>query len=296
MKSLLQHSHIQFFLEMFSSAIDGIEWFVIAYVLCIIVFFVIGSRFLRLSFGFPLVFMMVTIFNPFLIVPVAHAIGLTSRFRRLFWLLPVNLVLAYVFTRLCTLPEGKKQKKIFFHKLWRITAPVCCIAFTVLLGTSARPYMHTPQNIYKTSNEVRSISAIIAEDAKAAGIKKTALYADLSLMELRQYDPTISNILRRKDLLNWELENTDDETIESVIRSSHRRHILALTARYGIPIDPKVFRSNMRHFKINYIITPDGMNFHDYFQQTGYEQIGTAGIYEIYRAENKRPGGVSSNR
>ena len=283
MNSFLQHPHIQFFLEMFFTAIDGIEWFVIAYVLCIIIFFAAKSQYLKFTFSYPFVFMLAVIFNPFLIVPVAHAIRLTSRFRRLFWLLPVNLVLAYAYTFLCTLPAGNRQKKVFFYKIWRVIAPFCCVAFIVILGTSVRPYLHTPQNIYKTTNEVRSISAVIANDSAATGKKKTALYADLQLMELRQYDPTITNILRRKDLLNWNLENTDQQTVESVIQSGNRRHILALTARYGIRIDPKVFRKNLRRFKINYIIVPDGMNFHDYFLQTGYEQIGTAGIYEIYR-------------
>lgn len=288
MNSFLQHSHIQFFLEMLFTAIDGIEWFVIAYVLCIIIFFMAKSQYLKFTFSYPFVFMLAVIFNPFFIVPVAHAIRLTSRFRRLFWLLPVNLVLAYAFTFLCTLPAGNRQRKVFFYKIWRAIAPFCCIAFIVILGTSVRPYLHTPQNIYKTTNEVRSISAVIANDSAETGIKKTALYADLQLMELRQYDPTITNILRRKDLLNWNLENTDQQTVESVVQSGNRRHILALTARYGIRIDPKVFRKNLRRFKINYIIVPDGMNFHDYFLQTGYEQIGTAGIYEIYRINRTR--------
>lgn len=283
MKSFFQLSHVQFFSEMLFTAIDGIEWFVIAYILCIIIFFAVGRPYLKLVFVYPPVFMAVTVFNPFLIVPVAHVIGLTSRFRRLFWLLPVNLVLAFAFTCICTWTPGKKRNKNLLKITWNIIATVCCAAFIILLGTSVRPYLHKPQNIYKTSNEVLSISALIEEDAKATGAEKSALYADLPLMELRQFDPTIQNILRRRDLLNWGLENTDEKTVDEVIRSGHKRHILALVARYGIPIEQNAFRSAARHLHINYIITPDGMNFHDYFQQAGYEQIGTAGIYEIYR-------------
>lgn len=283
MDTFFQLSHIEFFLEMFLSAVEGIEWFIAAYILCLVIFFAVGRPFLKLTFVYPFVFMAVTIFNPFLIVPVARVIHLSSRFRRLFWLLPVNLVLAYVFTCMCTLQPKKKPHKFPFHKLWGIAALICCITFTTVLGTSVRPHLHTPQNIYKTSDEVLSISAIIEEDTRVTRIKKRALYADLQLMELRQYDPTIRNFLRRKDLLNWNLKDTNEETIDQVIRSGHKRHILALVVRYGIQIDPKAFRTAAKSLKINYIITPDGMNLQDYFRQTGYEQIGTAGSYEIYR-------------
>ena len=92
---------------MFRTAFGGIEWFLIAYFVCLAGFFVIGKERLSLGFLYPFLFMLLTIFNPFFIVPLAAKIGLTTRIRRLFWLLPVNLVLAYAFTMLCTLRMKK---------------------------------------------------------------------------------------------------------------------------------------------------------------------------------------------
>ncbi len=283
MKNLFPLSHIEFFKEMLFTAMEGIEWFFVAYLLCIIVFLVVGRPYLKTVFVYPFAFMAVTIFNPFLIVPVAHMIGLAPRFRRLFWLLPINVVLAFAFTFLTAWPPSKKQLGRFMKTMCHILGAACCIAFVVLLGTSVSPYMHRPQNIYKTSNEILSISAIIEEDSQAAHRKKSAVYADIPLMELRQFDPTIQNALGRKELFNWNLENTDEQTVEEIIRSGRKRQILGLVVRYGIPIDQKAFKKAAKNLQINYIITPVGMNYHDYFQQTGYEQIGTAGIYEIYR-------------
>ena len=97
MSSIFQFSNVTFLYEMFRTAFGGIEWFLIAYFVCLAGFFVIGKERLSLGFLYPFLFMLLTIFNPFFIVPLAAKIGLTTRIRRLFWLLPVNLVLAYAY-------------------------------------------------------------------------------------------------------------------------------------------------------------------------------------------------------
>ena len=64
---------------MFRTAFGGIEWFLIAYFVCLAGFFVIGKERLSLGFLYPFLFMLLTIFNPFFIVPLAAKIGLTTR-------------------------------------------------------------------------------------------------------------------------------------------------------------------------------------------------------------------------
>ena len=130
---------------MFRTAFGGIEWFLIAYFVCLAGFFVIGKERLSLGFLYPFLFMLLTIFNPFFIVPLAAKIGLTTRIRRLFWLLPVNLVLAYAFTMLCTL-RMKKWAQLLLSIVFAV--------FVATVGSSVRPYLHMPQNIYKTSDEI----------------------------------------------------------------------------------------------------------------------------------------------
>ena len=157
--SLFQLSHIQFFFDNFRSAISGVEWFVAVYIVCILCFFIVGKQYLNTAFVYPLAFMAVTVFNPFLIVPLSEVIGLTTRIRRLFWLLPVNLVLAFSFTWLCTRPG---------RQLLKIGAAVCCIGFIVTAGTSVRPYLRMPQNIYKTSDIILEISGRCATSHQAS--------------------------------------------------------------------------------------------------------------------------------
>ncbi|MDY3251341.1 MAG: hypothetical protein SOX32_13475 [Candidatus Choladocola sp.] len=272
--SLFQLSHIQFFFDNFRSAISGVEWFVAVYIVCILCFFIVGKQYLNTAFVYPLAFMAVTVFNPFLIVPLSEVIGLTTRIRRLFWLLPVNLVLAFSFTWLCTRPG---------RQLLKIGAAVCCIGFIVTAGTSVRPYLRMPQNIYKTSDIILEISGIIDEDSRATGTEKSALYSSQQLLELRQYDASIKSVLRRSDLLDWSLPDTSEETIQKAAQSGHIPHTMALVSRYGVQIDQDRFLEFARICHAYYVITNVDMNLSDYLSTAGYDLIGTAGDFEIYR-------------
>lgn len=274
MSSIFQLSNITFLYEMFRSAFGGVEWFLLAYLICLAGFFVAGREFLSVGFLYPAIFMALTIFNPFLIVPLAEMIGLTSRIRRIFWLIPVNLVVAYGFTVVCSIPP---------KKVLRAALALCCVAFVVHFGTSVKSHLLTPQNIYKTSNAILEISDLLEKDSKETGTDKAALYSSQQLLELRQYDPSIRSLLRRADLLDWEIDPSDQEAVEKTIKSGHRLHILALVSRYGIRIDPELFRKNAKKCNANYIISPTDMELGDYFLENGYEKIGQAGEYEIYR-------------
>lgn len=292
MGSLFQLSHIQFLFDMFRTAISGIEWFVLAYAVCVALYFIIGREHLSPVFVYPVAFMCLTVFNPFLIVPLSEVIGLTTRIRRLFWLLPVNLLLAHGFTILCTIeprkswlsdPPKTTAKQILSNRIHRGIAVACCILFVVFFGSSMKPYLQKPENIYKTTNKIIEISRLIDEDSKATGTEKAALYSSQQLLELRQYDPSIRSLLRREDLLDWNLEDTSKATIRKVIKSKHRLHILALVSRYGIQINQKIFKKHAKKCNANYIIAHYDTYLYDYLTSAGYEQIGVVEDFEIYR-------------
>ncbi len=274
MSSIFQFSNVTFLYEMFRTAFGGIEWFLIAYFVCLAGFFVIGKERLSLGFLYPFLFMLLTIFNPFFIVPLAAKIGLTTRIRRLFWLLPVNLVLAYAFTMLCTL-RMKKWAQLLLSIVFAV--------FVATVGSSVRPYLHMPQNIYKTSNEILEISSIIESDSAATGLEKRTLYSSQQLLELRQYDPSIRGILRRNDLLDWSIDPDDETQIADVIASNHHLHRLALVSRYGIQIDRQEFLTSAKKCTVNYIISHSDMGLADYYEAAGYEKLGQAGEFEIFR-------------
>lgn len=272
--AFFQFSNVTFLYDSFRTAMEGVEWFAAAYFLCLVCFFVVGKSLLNDAFVYPFAFMALTIFNPFLIVPVAEVIGLTSRIRRLFWLLPINLVLAYVFVLFVSRPRKWPLRGL---------AALICAVFVISCGSFVNPHLQMPENIYKTTDTILEISALIEEDARKTGTDKAALYSSQQLLELRQYDPSIRSILRRTDLLDWNLENTDEETVERIIRSGHHLHRLALVSRYGLHIDQEAFMKSARQCNANYLISNTDMNLQEYLTSAGYELLDIIDHFEVYR-------------
>lgn len=271
--SVFSLSNFTVLYDAFRTAIGGVEWFVLAYFICIACFFIIGKDYMNDGFVYPLIFMILTIFNPFLIVPLANVIGLLPRIRRLFWLMPVNLTLAFVFTWAVFAPK---------KKYLRLLAAACVSAWVIFFGSCALPYFHLPENIYKVSDTVLEISDLIEEDSAENGLDKTVLYSDVELLELRQYNPSIHSVLRRNDLLDWSVDPSDEQAVKSVIKSKHVLHTLALVSRYGVEIKQSRFLKYMERVKAPYVITEPARDLHDYLTSAGFEQIGSVDGYRIY--------------
>lgn len=291
MENFFKLEDIQFVFNMFRSAFEGVEWFVLAYIFFIVVFFVIGHQTLNLVFVYPLIFMAVTIFNPFLIVPLGELIGLTARMRRLFWLLPVNIVLAYVFSWICTAPARRSfftnppkptTPQMHFNRKRRCIAAVCFVGFILLSGSMAKTYQTLPQNIYKTGDWIIQISDLIETDSAANGLNKKLLYSNEKLLELRQYNPSLLGMLRRSDMEEWNPGELSEKEIKKIIRTQHQPHILTLVSRFGIRIDEQAFRDSMTLCKIDYIIQETEMELGDYFAAAGYELLDVIHDFEIY--------------
>lgn len=274
LSSVFRLSNCTVLYEAFRTAISGVEWFVLAYIICLICFFVIGKDYMTTGFVYPFAFMMLTIFNPFLIIPLSEMIGLLPRIRRLFWLLPVNLTLAFVFTW-AVFSFKKKYLRVFLCAV--IAAGIICS------GSFAIPHMHKLENPYKTSNMVVEISRIIEEDSAKNGLWKSVLHSDVELLELRQYDPSIHSALRRSDMLDWSIDPEDENAVKQVVKSRHVLRNLALVSRYGIEIKQSRFLKYIKRARVPYVITEPGRDLDTYLKEAGFEQIGNINEYRIYR-------------
>ncbi|MCD8013774.1 MAG: hypothetical protein LUG99_11460 [Lachnospiraceae bacterium] len=292
MERFFQLSDIQFLFDAFRTAIGGVGWFVLAYMACILFFFIIGRKFLNVAFVYPLAFMAVTIFNPFLIVPIGELIGLTSRIRRIFWLLPVNLVLAFAFTSVCMIEPRKSylsdppaptthQRRL--NRFRRCGAAALIVVFIAAAGTPVISNMHLLQNIYKVDNTLIAISSFLEEDSDETGLAKVVLYSDTALLELREYDPSIESALRRSDLLTYSPDITDETVIQETITSKQWLHVLALVSRFEVEVDTSAFRKAMKKRGANYIIMQCDAGMGDYYESAGYSLAAEIGVFNIYR-------------
>lgn len=274
LSSVFRLSNLTVFYEAFRTAFGGVEWFLLAYIICLIAFFIIGKDYMNCGFVYPFAFMLLTIFNPFLIIPLAEMIGLLPRLRRLFWLLPVNLTLAFVFTWAVFAP---------WKKHWRALAGVCISVWVIVCGSFAVPHMHMLENPYKTSNMIIEFSQMIEADSAEHDLWKSVLFSDVELLDLHQYNPSIHSVLRRNELLDWSVDPEDTQAVKRVRRGKHILRKLALVSRYGIELKPSYFLKYIRRTRVHYVITEPGRDLDAYLTGVGFEQIGNVNGYRLYR-------------
>ncbi|MCD7884582.1 MAG: hypothetical protein LUI87_12885 [Lachnospiraceae bacterium] len=302
MKQIFQLSNVQFLYNAFRTAIKGVEWFVLAYFICIIMILNLGRKEWKDVFARPLVFMAVTIYNPFLIVPVAELINLTTRIRRIFWLMPVNLVLAFVLTAVCTAAPG--EYALLSRKKWsensllsrfcvkkqasriiRYGIVVCMVLLITALGTSVIPNLHMTQNRYKVDSALVTISDYLEKDTAATGLDKVVLYSDTLLLELREFDPSIESALRRDELLTYSPDLEDEEAIQETVNSKSWLKILALVSRFQVQVDMESFQNAMDQYGVNYIIMIPNEEMDAYYTEAGYPLATKIGAFAVYRRE-----------
>lgn len=264
---------LDFLNRAFDDAFSNIELFFLAYLLALAMFWFRKKRDLKTVFVYPVLFALFTVFNPYLMIPVADKIGLSSRIRRIFWLLPVNLVLAFVMVWLIHR----------FSKRWKQTAVLAvCLILVTLAGECQLPHMVPAENIYKISNESIAIADMIENDAQTSEPKR-CLFADIQLLELRQYNPSIYNTIRRKDILNWSMNPADPSSVEQVLNERSSHHILTMLLYYGVPVESDILKRYVKRFHIRYIIPNKEKGLDGYFGEMGYEVIGETEHFTVWR-------------
>lgn len=264
---------MDFLNKAFDDSFSNIEFFFLAYAVILAVFWLRNKQNLKSFFVYPALFGFFTVFNPYLMIPVADKIGLAPRIRRIYWLLPVNLVLAFALVWLIYV----------LSKRWKQAAAVIlCIFLIALCGESQWKHMIPAENSYKIKNETVAIADMIEQDADTHE-PKSCLFADIQLLELRQYDASLLNAIRRKDMADWSVNAADPAQVQRVLDKKNSRRILTLVLYYGIQIDPAVLEKNMDKHQIQYVIPHKEKGLGEYFGNIGYELVGETEHYEVFR-------------
>lgn len=264
---------MDFLNKAFDDSFSNIEFFFLAYAAALAVFWLRKKHNLKSFFVYPAVFAFFTVFNPYLMIPIADKIGLAPRIRRIYWLLPVNLVLAFAMTWLIYV----------LSKWWKQAIAVSlCILAAAFFGESQWKHMVPAENGYKIKNETIEIADMIEKDA-GTDKPKSCLFADLQLLELRQYDASLLNAIRRKDMADWQVNPADPDWVQRVLNKKNSRRILTLVIYYGLQIDPAILEEQMDKHQIQYAIPNKNKGLGDYFGTMGYELVGETENFQVFR-------------
>ncbi len=267
---------LDFINRSFDEAFEHIEFFFLAYVAALFVFWFQKKKDSRPVFVYPALFAFFTLCNPYFMLPLMDKINLAPRIRRIFWLLPVNLVLAFVIVT-CIHRLSKRWQ--------RLAAAFVFCAVIAFFGESQLSHMAPAENIYKIKDETIAVAEILDGHAPK-GQPKSCAFADIQLLELRQYDPSIQNTIRRKDMADWpgSLDLSDPANVQKTLDEKNGRRILTMALYHGIPVEPAILGKYIQKFKIQYIILNNDKPLGTYFIESGCTEIGETEHYTVFAA------------
>ena len=260
-------------LQAFSDAFDGLMLFIPVYGLLLLFFLFFGTKEEKRVFVYPVVFLCLTLYNPLLVAPIADKIGLAARIRRIYWLLPVVLLLAYGLVRVFDRLHSKVLKSFFL---------VLCFLFIAYAGQDMRTAFAPVENEYKISDEIIALDDMLNEDGGTE--TKRAAYADLRLLELRQYDPSVRNVITRNRLLYWNPDLSSVEAVEDCLTEANATEILTLVLRFDQLIDPEIFQGALAEKEVSYVIIEENADKAAYLEKCGMEILNRTESFLLYKA------------
>lgn len=229
----------------------------------------------RSFFGLYGGFLLLVVFNPFVIWRVVALLGLDDEYYRFLWLIPVAPVLAYTGTKL-TEKAGKYGGK---------GAGILCLAGAACLFLAAgTPFfsrsLAIAENIYKIPDEVIEICEIIRADCPK---EEPCVAADFDLdVLINQYAPDLRLILSYRAIADIRALEAQGDYIDEA--PSRLYHVLIEET----PHDEGYLIYALAEGNVDYIVTHRGTPVREYILESQCRLIAELDQYCIFRVERKQ--------
>lgn len=219
-------------------------------------------------------FLFLTIYNPVLVKIFFKYFNQDSVYYRFFWLLPVNLVIAYLIVHSISCISNCVKRAI------TLCVIICMI---VLLGSPVKYFsslLNVPNNLYKVSDDLLEVSEYIHQDTNTPN-PRVAVSADL-LMTIRQYDPTISLTIDRDYALCWQ-GLPDFQYLLGYPLYATEKPIMDVI--YGGDVsNPESFTNSINSSATQYLVFSKAVDIQPFLQTLNYQYIAETTYYFIYRS------------
>ena len=274
---------LQKIVEIEKVAFENLQWYVLVYLICLILIAFFGGRLYRRTFLFPVLLLGLTVYNPLLIVPLAQRFSsVDSRIRRIFWLLPVELVLSVISAVLI----------VRLGKLWKqIVVTLALIVLISVAGLSVLTGYHKADNLQKLDAECVTLAQAIEQDIGRERYSSDATcicYASPYLEQIREYDPALSCVISREDILRWDGNQLTEDKVNEILDAQNPQQILDLALQFGILIDPDEFSWAVSRLGVQYIIcTNSTTGIQEYLSDLYYTPITETQQYTLYRVSDR---------
>lgn len=220
-------------------------------------------------------FLILIIFNPFIIWRLVAVLGLDDEYYRFLWLIPVTILLAYTGTVLVM------QMKQIGIRMICFTVVVLVIFFC---GNTifARSFLLI-QNVYKIPDEVIEICEIIRADSPK---DEPCVAADFDLdVLINQYAPDIDLILSYREIANIRELEAQGDYIDSA--SKRLYYVLVDGSYYSYSYSEGYLEYALKEGQVDYIVTSRGNPAREYIASSQCSLIAELEEYCIFRVEIK---------
>lgn len=218
-------------------------------------------------------FLFATIYNPILIYLVYAHFNQDEVYYRFFWLLPVNIVIAYMGTLCIEKTSG------YPAKTGLAVIILCAVLLLGKSGINTTEFFKIPDNLFKVSDEALELSEYIHGNATDEN-PRIAISSDL-LMIIRQYDASLLLTLDRDYVLCW-LGSPLFQGLSANNNYTAQKEIMDVI--YGGNVsNPDEFREALKSTSTQYIIFHKSVNIQDFLQIEGYQYVAETENYLVYR-------------
>lgn len=250
--------------------------FLAAYVAMVLIYLLQKNRQLREIFVYPFLIQLLTVYNIFILDPLIPKLGLTTRYYRFLWILPVVPVIGIFSVWLLQKVTYKAAKPVLFCF---ITAGIIAVGFNHrILQTEGWPSNMKLENSYKVPDEIIEVSALLHSE----GVKDpVVIYGYQEILLMRGYDASIISPIGREDIIN--LRPYTLEEVNQVFDSDRYAEQLKLYAIYGHQMERAVFEKAVKALEVDYMVLEKDSNISSYTKHLGYECIGETHGRSVYR-------------
>lgn len=218
-------------------------------------------------------FLSLTVYNPFIVKLLFSRINQDAVYYRFFWLLPINIVVAYLITSYIN------RVSSFVKKLIMTFLIICTI---IVLG-SPEIYFSSlyqlPDNLYKVSDELLEISEYIHQDTDVEN-PRVAISSDL-LMTIRQYDPSIILTIVRDRAICWQGAPSFQDMTADYLYQLEKPIMDVIYG--GDTSNPDAFLNSMNSTATQYIVYSKSLEIQSFLQSFGYQYIIETDNYIIFK-------------
>lgn len=231
-----------------------------------------GSKLMKQIFVWPFIILLFTVYNPLVMGPVLELTGWADRYSRFFWIIPVEILCAYVLAMVIERQKNMGNK----------AAMVCFVLCMVLICGNKQIKEIPDENIYKMDDYILELSELIDKESTE---EQPVVIADANVYyQIRQYDPTILMAINNTEM-NLYGENYDGEV------SWEDQYLSQSNACYmfmrGMEIDADIAKEIFAGRNVEFFVRNVDYYSDEYIQTLNLSYVGEVDGYEVYRCVQK---------